>query len=81
MTQLTCFKAYDIRGQVFIHTALDPYAEQKPKLDTADGISLEFAGWRTGLHSPNIEPLLRLNIKVKSRWELLAKCVQLMPIS
>jgi len=51
---------------------LDHYAEQKPKLDTTDGISLEFADWRMSLRSSNTEPLLRLNIESRGDSALIA---------
>ena len=39
------------------------FAEQNPKVDTTDGLSLEFADWRMNVRASNTEPLLRLNIE------------------
>ena len=33
------------------------------RTDTADGLSMEFTGWRFNLRPSNIEPLLRLNVE------------------
>lgn len=41
------------------------YAEQNPKVDNTDGISLEFANWRMNIRLSNTEPLLRLNIEAR----------------
>lgn len=51
------------------------YAEQNPKVDTTDGISLEFADWRMNIRSSNTEPLLRLNIEVRGNPAVVAKQV------
>jgi len=53
----------------------DHYADQNPKLDTTDGISLEFADWRMSLRSSNTEPLLRLNIEARANPVLVAEQV------
>jgi phosphomannomutase len=42
------------------------YAEAQPRVDTTDGLSLEFAHWRLNVRSSNTEPLLRLNIEARS---------------
>lgn len=42
---------------------LAKYQPQALKLDTTDGISLEFADWRFNLRSSNTEPLVRLNVE------------------
>ncbi len=39
------------------------FSSLQPKIDRADGLSLEFAGWRLNLRSSNTEPLLRLNVE------------------
>ena len=44
------------------------FAEQNPKVDATDGLSLEFADWRMNVRASNTEPLLRLNIE--SRGEI-----------
>ncbi|SDH17509.1 phosphomannomutase/phosphomannomutase / phosphoglucomutase [Pseudomonas benzenivorans] len=53
-------------AKAVIQAVLDHYAEQEPKRDTTDGISLEFAEWRMSLRSSNTEPLLRLNIESRA---------------
>lgn len=42
------------------------FAGQNPKLDTTDGLSLEFADWRMNIRASNTEPLLRLNIESRA---------------
>jgi len=39
------------------------FAGQNPKVDTTDGLSLEFDDWRMNIRASNTEPLLRLNIE------------------
>jgi len=63
-------------ARAVIQAVLAHYADQSPKLDTTDGISLEFADWRMNLRSSNTEPLLRLNIEAKSCCELVAEQVK-----
>jgi len=55
---------------------LDHYAEQSPKLETIDGINLEFTQWRMSLRSSNTEPLLRLNIEARADSVLVAEQVR-----
>ncbi|MEX6502153.1 phosphomannomutase CpsG [Pseudomonas zhanjiangensis] len=62
-------------AKAVIQAVLDHYAEQSPKLDTTDGISLEFADWRMSLRSSNTEPLLRLNIEARANPALVAEQV------
>ena len=57
-------------AKAVIQAVLDHYAEQSPKLDTTDGISLEFPDWRMSLRSSNTEPLLRLNIESRGNATL-----------
>ncbi len=45
------------------------FAEQNPKVDTTDGLSLEFADWRMNVRASNTEPLLRLNIESRANPE------------
>lgn len=47
------------------------YAEQRPKVDTTDGIGLEFADWRMNIRASNTEPLLRLNIEARDNPRLM----------
>lgn len=63
-------------AKAVIQAVLDHYAEQKPKLDTTDGISLEFAEWRMSLRSSNTEPLLRLNIEARADSALVTEQVR-----
>ena len=51
------------------------YAGQDPKVDTTDGISMEFADWRVNIRSSNTEPLLRLNIEAQGKPALVAEQV------
>jgi phosphomannomutase/phosphomannomutase/phosphoglucomutase len=51
------------------------YAGQDPKVDTTDGISMEFADWRVSVRSSNTEPLLRLNIESRGNPAEVAKQV------
>jgi phosphomannomutase len=39
------------------------FAPRARSRDTADGLSLEFEGWRFNLRASNTEPLLRLNVE------------------
>jgi phosphomannomutase len=43
------------------------YADQQPKKDLTDGLSLEFDTWRLNIRASNTEPLLRLNIETRGR--------------
>lgn len=49
------------------------FAEQNPKVDTTDGLSLEFADWRMNVRASNTEPLLRLNIESRGNAALVEK--------
>lgn len=49
--------------QVTIQKIMDYFANQKPSIDTTDGISLDFGAWRLNVRASNTEPLLRLNIE------------------
>lgn len=52
------------------------YAEQNPKVDNTDGISLEFDDWRMNIRSSNTEPLLRLNVESRREIAFVADQVQ-----
>ena len=52
------------------------YAEQNPKVDTTDGLSLEFDDWRMNIRISNTEPLLRLNVEARNSMEQLAHQLQ-----
>lgn len=49
-----------------IKNVLEYYVTQQPKIDTTDGISLDFGGWRMNLRTSNTESLLRLNVETKA---------------
>lgn len=55
------FKVADT--QTTIQKLFDHYADQKPVIDTTDGVSLDFGTWRFNVRASNTEPLLRLNIE------------------
>lgn len=50
-------------SKAVIHAVQAHYVEQNPKVDTTDGLSLEFDDWRMNIRISNTEPLLRLNIE------------------
>jgi phosphomannomutase/phosphomannomutase/phosphoglucomutase len=58
------------------------FSEQNPKVDTTDGLSLEFADWRMNVRASNTEPLLRLNVEsrgisvlVKEQLDVVAEII------
>ena len=51
------------------------YEQERPFLDNADGLSLEFADWRMNMRMSNTEPLLRLNVESRADAELVTKQV------
>ena len=55
------FKVADT--QVTIQKIFDYFANQNPKIDKTDGVSLDFGAWRLNVRASNTEPLLRLNIE------------------
>ena len=77
-------KAYPCSGEIN-YTVLDAgaavqavrahYAHEQPRVDTTDGLSLEFAQWRLNVRSSNTEPLLRLNIESRSDPALVSQKV------
>ncbi len=52
------------------------FSDDKPLLDTTDGISLNFGQWRMNIRSSNTEPLLRLNVESRSNQDLVWKKVK-----
>lgn len=70
------FKVAD--AKVVIAAVQAHYAEQHPKVDTTDGISLEFADWRMNIRASNTEPLLRLNIEARSNPGLVAEQITIL---
>ncbi|MDM1765530.1 MULTISPECIES: phosphomannomutase CpsG [unclassified Acinetobacter] len=55
------FKVADT--QQTIQKIFDYFADQNPKIDQTDGVSLDFNAWRLNVRASNTEPLLRLNIE------------------
>jgi phosphomannomutase len=55
------FKVADT--QATIQKLFDHFADQNPKIDRTDGVSLDFGTWRFNVRASNTEPLLRLNIE------------------
>jgi phosphomannomutase len=53
----------------------DAYARFSPRLETVDGLSMEFDDWRFNLRASNTEPLLRLNVETRADTALLARKV------
>ena len=49
--------------KVTIQKIFDHFADQNPKIDQTDGVSLDFDAWRLNVRASNTEPLLRLNIE------------------
>ena len=47
------------------------FANEKPRIDRTDGVSMEFADWRFNIRSSNTEPLLRLNVETRGNLPLL----------
>ena len=41
------------------------YQDQALVVDTTDGVSMEFTGWRFNLRMSNTEPVIRLNIETR----------------
>ena len=52
------------------------YAVQNPKVDSTDGLSLEFDDWRMNIRASNREPLMRLNVETKNDSVLLTASVR-----
>ncbi len=51
---------------------LNYYIKDNPIIDKMDGLSLEFPTWRFNIRASNTENLVRLNIEVKNKIELIA---------
>lgn len=45
------------------------------QIDTTDGLSVEFPGWRLNIRASNTEPLLRLNVESRGASQLVKQCV------
>ena len=61
------------------------FAQDNPKIDETDGLSLEFATWRMNLRASNTEPLLRLNVESRGDeklvWEKVKEIEALIGVS
>lgn len=57
--------------QAAIKRVMAFYANQNPKIDNTDGVSLDFGDWRMNLRTSNTEPLLRLNVETKANTKAL----------
>ncbi|WP_419811750.1 phosphomannomutase CpsG [Bacterioplanoides sp.] len=73
-------KAFPCSGEINYRVADVPavlgavqryFADQSPRLDTTDGLSLELPEWRMNIRASNTEPLLRLNIETRGNPTLL----------
>ena len=53
-------------AQAALERVSEYYANQSPRVDRTDGLSLEFETWRLNLRSSNTEPLLRLNVETRA---------------
>ncbi len=72
-------KAYPCSGELnynvdntqrVIKTISEHYTPMNPKIDTTDGLSMEFKDWRFNLRPSNTEPLLRLNVETRANRDL-----------
>ncbi|NQZ60300.1 MAG: phosphomannomutase CpsG, partial [Lentisphaeraceae bacterium] len=52
------------------------FDSQNPRIDSTDGLSLEFNSWRLNIRESNTESLLRLNIESKADVKLVKKMVK-----
>ncbi|EKE21631.1 MAG: hypothetical protein ACD_7C00166G0013 [uncultured bacterium] len=50
-----------------IQKATEIYSEGAVKIDTTDGISIDFADWRFNFRGSNTEPVIRLNVEAKNK--------------
>lgn len=56
-----------------IATIRSDYAGSAHCIDTIDGISMEFEGWRFNLRTSNTEPLVRLNVESRGNRHLMVE--------
>lgn len=59
-------------AQAVLERVREFYAELQPKVDTIDGLSLEFENWRLNLRPSNTEPVLRLNVESRADQSMVA---------
>lgn len=79
-----CIAAYPCSGEINFTVAdakavqrrvADAHMRYSPKVETIDGLSLEFDDWRFNLRASNTEPLLRLNVETRGDPALLDRKV------
>ena len=65
----TDFRMHEAQARILARILADKNHFQSPsppvRIDTADGPSMEFTGWRFNLRPSNTEPLLRLNVETR----------------
>lgn len=80
MSDLTCFKAFDVRGEInfkvadvckAIESVLSADRADAMPIDETDGVSLVFDDWRFNLRRSNTGPLVRLNVESKGEAQTL----------
>ena len=49
----------------------DRFGSLDPKVETIDGLSMDFGDWRFNLRASNTEPLLRLNVETRADRKLM----------
>jgi len=49
----------------------DHYTRTAVRIDTTDGVSMEFERWRFNLRASNTEPLIRLNVESRGDPKLM----------
>lgn len=54
-----------------IERVYEHYQSVAEKIETVDGISMEFADWRFNLRSSNTEPVVRLNVESRANQSLM----------
>ncbi len=54
-----------------IERVFEHYQSAAEKIETVDGISMEFADWRFNLRSSNTEPVVRLNVESRANETLM----------
>ncbi|MFZ2153734.1 MAG: phosphomannomutase/phosphoglucomutase [Candidatus Moraniibacteriota bacterium] len=64
-----------------IEKATEIYSEGAVKIDTTDGISIDFADWRFNFRGSNTEPVIRLNVEAKSRELMEEKTAELLKLA
>lgn len=59
-----------------IERVYEHYQNAAEKIETVDGISMEFADWRFNLRSSNTEPVVRLNVESRADQSLMQEKTQ-----